>query len=95
MKHLNLILALLCLFFWITLYVVYYHEKLFPWLVNRFTRDKLPKDAKVENGYFSDGMPIPFRNNLYPSSDKTDNHPTEETQQSHDEATKPDEKRHD
>ncbi|MBE1723020.1 hypothetical protein GM608_03030 [Bombella sp. ESL0380] len=72
MKHLDLILALLCLFFWVALYVVYYHERLFPWLINRFSRDRPSRDLKVENGYFSDGVPIPFRDNLYPSDPEKD-----------------------
>lgn len=67
MKHLDLILLLLCLFFWGALYVVYYKDRLFPWLINRFTRDRRPKNMKIDNGYFPDGTPIPFRENLYPS----------------------------
>lgn len=72
MKHLDLILIFLCLFFWGALYVVYYKDRIFPWLVNRFTRDKFPKNMTIENGYFPDGKPIPFRENLYPSARKED-----------------------
>lgn len=67
MKHLNLILALLCLLTWVSLYLVYYKEKLIPWAINRFTRDKMPKSIDIKDGYFSDGIAIPFRENLYPS----------------------------
>ena len=66
MKTLDIILALLCLFIWIALYVIYFKDDLIPWLINRFTRDKPPKKGKIENGYFQDGVPIPFRENLYP-----------------------------
>ncbi|MUG04468.1 hypothetical protein GM556_02740 [Bombella sp. ESL0378] len=67
MKHLNLILALLCLLTWVSLYLVYYKEKLIPWAINRFTRDKMPKSIDIKDGYFSDGIAVPFRENLHPS----------------------------
>lgn len=71
MKHLNLILALLCLVVWASLYIVYYKEQLIPWAINRFTRDKMPKSIDIKDGYFSDGLTVPFRENLYPSKKPT------------------------
>ncbi|MCX5615535.1 hypothetical protein NQF87_00860 [Bombella sp. TMW 2.2559] len=77
MKHLDLILTLLCLSFWGALYAVYYKDNIIHWLVNRFTRDKFPKKMTIENGYFPDGQPIPFRENLYPSARKKDDEAAE------------------
>ncbi|MXV44131.1 hypothetical protein GS501_03560 [Saccharibacter sp. 17.LH.SD] len=42
MNYINILSALLALLLWLSLFLVYYHQRLIPWFVNKFTRDKNP-----------------------------------------------------
>ncbi|MXV36181.1 MULTISPECIES: hypothetical protein [unclassified Saccharibacter] len=60
MQYLNIAFALLAFLAWGGLFFVYYRERIIPWFVNRFTRDKPPK-ASEENSLFGGAAPLPFK----------------------------------
>lgn len=60
MQYLNIAFALLAVLAWGGLFFVYYRERIIPWFVNRFTRDKPPK-ASEENSLFGGAAPLPFK----------------------------------
>lgn len=51
---------------WPMIFIIYHRKKIIPWLSNKFIPDKPIKQDVIKDGFFSDGTPIPFRDNLYP-----------------------------
>lgn len=60
MDYTSYFFAFLAFLTWGGLFVVYYRNRLFPWIINHFTRDKLPKASK-ENSSVSSATPLPFQ----------------------------------
>lgn len=60
MDYTSYFFAFLAFLTWGGLFVVYYRHRIFPWIINHFTRDKTPKASK-ENSLFGSAAPLPFK----------------------------------